>query len=212
MKRLGLGRRLAGLLLVAGCVVGCCAGPRVSRLDATPRVLCPGETAVVRWEANGELAMAVRTEPTPATDSCAAAGRDTLALTLVARKHGEEAQQTVEVMQLQTTAAEPVVIRTNAIEGTDVVARDEKNVALWGDRVEVATVAACGGRDIDVRHAGRTAKMPGDGSPSDALAGTTLTGPWELRSPLSRDEQKDPSRRPKELKVFVTVRCKPEGL
>jgi hypothetical protein len=43
---------------------------------------------------------------------------------------------------------------------------------------------------------------------SDALAGTPISGLWELRSPLSAEEQSNPSLRPKELKVLATLRCR----
>src|SRR5437879_5797794 len=77
--------------VVACFLAGCCTGPHVTRFDAQPAVLCEGETAVMRWDASGELAMAMQTEPVqPAQDACAEAGRDTVKLTLVARKKGEE--------------------------------------------------------------------------------------------------------------------------
>ncbi len=205
-------RRSSPAALLAASLLSClaCNGPRISRFDVKPQILCEGEKAVIHWDAKGELAMAMQLEP-PQDDErdCAISGRDIFALTLVARKKGEEAEHKVEVMQLRRTAAESIVISTNAIEGTDVVATGEKNVALWGDRVEVVTVAACRSRAIHVQHSSKTESLLADGTPSDRLGGTALGGRWELRSPLSAEEQKDPSRRPKELKILATIRCKP---
>lgn len=198
-------------LLTAGlltCVA--CSGPRISRFEVKPQILCEGDKAVIRWAAHGELAMTLQSEPMPeAEPTCATEGRDTFSLTLVARKRGEEAERKVEIGQLHRTAAEPIVMSTNAIVGTDVVASGQKNPGLWGDRVEVTTVAACLGRAIHVQHSGRSASLPADGTPSDLLGGTVLDGPWELRSPLSPEEQHNPSLRPKVLKVLATVRCRP---
>jgi hypothetical protein len=209
---IALHQKACTVILITCCVAGfSCAAPQVDHFEATPQVVCEGEQAVIRWDASGELALAVRTEPEPsAEDGCAAVGRDTLALTLVARQNGKEAQRQVEIVQLRHISAEPIALRTQAIEGTDVVARGEKNAALWSHRVEVATVATCGHRTIYVRHADKTASLPVNGTASDALAGTTLGGVWELRSPLSAEEQQEPSLRPRELKVLAKVHCKSE--
>jgi hypothetical protein len=98
-------------------------------------------------------------------------------------------------------------MRTNAIEGTEVVASGDKNPALWDSRVEVAAIGACQNRTVSVEHAGKTATIEQRKESSDALAGTPISGPWELRSPLSAEEQRNPSLRPKELKVLATLRC-----
>lgn len=195
----------AGLLF---CIA--CSGPQISRFEVTPQILCEGDKAVIRWAADGKLAMTLQSEPMPeAEPACAREGLDAFALTLVARKAGEEAERKVEIGQIHGTATEPIVLSTNTIVGTDVVASGEKNPKLWDDRVEVATVAACRRRAIHVQHSGRSASLPADGTPSDLLGGTELKGPWELRSPLSPEEQRNPSLRPKVLKVLATVRCRP---
>jgi hypothetical protein len=199
------------VLVASGLLAGCGCTPRIRRFEASPRVLCGEEKTVIRWDADGELAIALNGEATPTeSDDCGPAGRDTVKLTLVARRHGEERTKEQEVALLHGTAAEPVLFPTTAIEATDVVAAGEKNPALWSGRVEVATVAACGKRHIRVKHGGRTATLPADATPSAALAGTALDGAWELRSPLTLAEQQDPARRPKQLKVLATIRCKPE--
>jgi hypothetical protein len=96
------------------------------------------------------------------------------------------------------------------MDGTDVVARGEKNTKVWGDGVEVIAVSACGRRAIQAQHAGVTTALSSDGTPSNDFDGTALRGAWELRSSLSPDEQKFPALRPKELKVLATLRCKPK--
>jgi len=73
-------------------------------------------------------------EPEAHDPDCPAVGRDTFALTLVASKGSEELNRKVELVQLHEQSAEPVVIQTNAMEGVQVIARGEKNVAVWGDR------------------------------------------------------------------------------
>jgi hypothetical protein len=189
-----------------------CAGPSIQHFSVDPQVLCEGESAVIRWDATGELAMAYSLESAPAGESsCSARGRETFAITLVARKGSEEKPRKVEVVQLHEGGAEPIAIRTTRLEGAKVVAVGEKNPALWSDRVQIATVASCQSRVVEVQHAGKTAVLPANGAVSDALGGTALAGSWEFRSPLSSDEQKNPALRPKDLEVLATFRCRKDA-
>ncbi len=186
-----------------------CAGPSIRQFSVEPQVLCEGESAVIRWDATGELAMAYSLEAAPAAESsCNARGRETFAMTLVARKGSEEVPRKVEVVQLHESVTEPIAIRTTSLEGSTVVAVGEKNRALWGDRVLIATLASCQSRVVEVRHSGKTAVLPSNGAVSDALSETALAGSCEFRSPLSSDEQKNPALRPKDLEVLATLRCR----
>jgi hypothetical protein len=186
-----------------------CSSPSINRFEVTPQVLCAGEKAVVSWEARGETGMAVQEEAaeTGAHD-CVANGRDTFAFTLVAHRGSEERERRVEVVQLHVNSTEPIAIHANSIEGTEVVASGDKNPALWDSRVEVAAIGSCQNRTVSVQHAGKTATVEQGKGLSDALAGTPVSGTWDLRSPLSAKEQSNPSLRPKELKVLATLRCR----
>jgi len=186
-----------------------CSSPSISRFDVTPPVLCEGEKAVVTWDAKGETALAVQEEPSAIAGSgCVGSGRETLAFTLAARSGSDEVERRVEFVQLQANATEPIVLRTTAVEGTDVVASGEKNPALWDSRVEVATISACQSRSIAVQHDGKSVVIVPGKEPSDALVGTPLSGAWELRSRLTDEELKTPSVRPKQLTVMATLRCR----
>jgi hypothetical protein len=192
-----------GILLELGC-----AGPSIQRFGAEPQVLCEGESANISWDASGELAIAFSSEPALGRKSdCSAAGRDTFEFALVARKRGQEAVRKTEVVQLRESAAEPIDISTTRLDGTDIVAAGEKNPALWTNRVRIATLAVCQHRAIKVLHAGKAVLLPADGTPLDAFSGEELAGSWELRSPLSADEQTHPALRPKDLEVLATIRC-----
>ena len=189
-----------------------CAGPSIQHFSVDPQVLCEEESAVIRWDATGELAMTYSLESAPAGESsCDARGRETFAITLVARKGSEEKPRKVEVVQLHEGGAEPIAIRTTRLEGARVVAVGEKNPTLWSDRVQIATVASCQSRVVEVQHAGKTTVLPANGAASYALSGTALAGSWEFRSPLSSDEQKNPALRPKDLEVLTTFRCRKDA-
>jgi hypothetical protein len=186
-----------------------CWGPSISRFDVTPPVLCGGEKAVVTWDARGETALAIQEEPSEgAASDCLASGQETFALTLTSHSQSNEVERRVELVQLHANATEPIALRANAVEGTNVVATGEKNPGLWESRVEVATIASCQNRPITVEHAGKSAVIVPGNEPSDALSGTPLSGAWELRSTLTDPEVKTPSLRPKELIVLATLRCR----
>jgi hypothetical protein len=205
-------RRLKALSSATLACAICACGPKIVRFEAIPPVVCGQHPAVLRWDARGELAIAVSEEPrAPGDDGCASTGRNVLSIVLVARKGAEEQQRPVEVVQLHPDATEPVALRTTAVDGHDVLASGEKNLELWGSEVEIATLAACGHRAIEIRHAGKVIQLPSTGTASVALAGAPLGGQWEMRSPLTRDEFATPALRPKELKVVATLRCKQEN-
>ncbi len=194
------------VLAVATLPVAC--GPRVSRFTVQPQILCAGDSAVADWEANGKLAMRFELEPAEPEGDCSRSGLDVIAVTLVARKGGEEAPKKVEIGLVHPSAAERIAFATTRIEDGMVVASGEKSIALWGSRLEIVGVSTCGGRQIQVVHAARSASLDLDGSLSPALAGTPLGGLWELRSRLTPAEQQAPSLRPRLLAIRATLRCR----
>jgi len=183
------------------------AGAAVRRFQITPQVLCEGESARASWDVHGKPVMTFQAEPIPNENHCTPRGKEAFVFTLVAQKSGTHAERQIEVLQLHPGGTEPIVFSTSRLQGSEVVASGEKNPALWPGRVHIESVAACDSRAIQVRHAGRAALLAASGAPSDALAGTPVTGEWELRSPLTPQEQRDPALRPKELEIIATFSC-----
>jgi hypothetical protein len=168
-----------------------CSNPSISRFEVKPPVLCDGEKAIVTWDAKGETALAVQEEaPEVGASNCVASGQQILALTLAAHSGSDEVERRAELVELQSNATEPITLRTNAIEATEVVAIGDKNPVLWHKSVEVATISACQNRLITIRHGGKSAIVAPGNEPSDALAGTPLSGTWELQSTLTDAEMK----------------------
>ncbi len=204
----------SGVVALLLAVIGC--APSIARFDAVPVVLCDG-AALVRWEAAGDIEMQLQTEPTaPAVEACTATGRETYALTLVAARNGDEARRQIEVVQLHPGATEPVAFATSEISGNDLIAKGEKNLALWrrdetGDlakQVVITNLVACDHRAIEAVHDGKTASLAADGTPSRTLAGVPIGGYWTLRSPMTAAESADPHSRPKNLKILASVECR----
>ncbi len=197
------GSVVAIMSLLVGCV-----GPAVESFRITPRVLCEGESAVANWDVRGKASMTFLVEPEPAgKQTCRASGKETFMFRLAAASGRKEDEKQVELVQLHPVGAEPIVFGTNRMEGDQVVASGEKNPELWTERVQVASLAACDNRNIQVRHGGRAAMLPAGGAPSGELAGTPLAGEWELRSVLTSDEQRNSTLRPKELEILATFAC-----
>jgi hypothetical protein len=61
---------------------------------------------------------------------------------------------------------------------------------------------------LRVAHAGREAALSPASPTSTALQGTSLGGFWEMRSPLSAEELAAPAKRPMQLGIVATLRCK----
>lgn len=152
--------------------------------------------------------MTLLAEPEPARkDNCQATGKEAFILTLSAGRGSEEDEKQVELVQLRSNGAEPIVFSTNRLEGDDVIASGMKNPELWAEHVLVVSLTSCDHRSIQVRHAGRTAMLPAAGTASQGLAGTPLAGAWELRSTLSSDELRNPAIRPKQLEILANFTC-----
>lgn len=193
---------LALALAAAGCA------PAIQRFDVTPPTVCSGdEPAVARWKARGDVALQVSVDD---RDSSAPAVRDRLqqlppgsrlvTLRLTASRGGEErAAETRTIEQLPDAFDTDIVFAARPAED-GVAASGVKNVARWGDRFEIATVAATDGRTLEVRHADRVVAV--GGQPSDGMAGTALEGPWELRWKF------DGGAPPEVLRLHATARCK----
>jgi hypothetical protein len=194
------------LLIVAGSQAGC--APNIRNFTISPQTLCEGESALIRWDASGDIDLTVSPEPPPPSSSmCAIRGRATSNYTLIARRNGKERRAAIEVIQLDDQGTEPVGFPTSAIVELDVLARGNKDPHLWSDSVRIVTVAACEGRTITVKHADRVASLPSSGAPSSAFDGTVLAGPWEMLSPLSSAERTDRVLRPTHLEILATFRC-----
>lgn len=195
---------LAGLVL-ASAAAGC--APHIQRFEVTPDTVCAGdEPSVARWEARGDLALQVGVDDRDAGAPEVRArlqqlppGSRIVTLRLTASRGGEErAAETRSIEQLPPSFDTEVAFPARPEEG-GVVASGGKNPARWGDRFEIATVAALDGRTLEVRHAGRTVAVGAD--PSDGLAGTALEGSWELR-------WRGQGTPPEVLRLTATVRCK----
>lgn len=200
-------RLVAGPLGLLLALTASCA-PRIHHFELSPAVVCAGDPpSTGRWSARGDLSLQVSTSDRESGDPAVRQrlqqlppGARLVALRLVASRNGEERDaETRWIEQLPESFPDEVAFPARLEEG-GLVASGTKNPARWGDRFEIATVAALDGRTLLVRHAGQDAEV--GAAPSSALAGTALEGPWELRW------RSDGGAPPEVLRLGVVARCR----
>lgn len=209
-------RALAPALVVISILCAGCLAPQIRGFSVLPRVTCGAALPSLAWNTSGDAVLTLEEEPPPPQDpACARSGMVVYRATLVVT-HGSDSQlQRLEVAHAAANATEPIVLETRELVGNDVIARTQgladPAAELWGDALEIASVTACGGRPLRVAHGGREAALSPASPTSTALQGTSLGGFWEMRSPLSAEELAVPAKRPMQLGIVATLRCKGAG-
>jgi hypothetical protein len=209
-----------GVLLLSGALSGCGAirlcslfgcCPEIEHFDATPHRICPGGSATVSWNVRGDATLSA-SPARAATGAVDASGRRSFVLaqttTFTLAVKGLEEFREQEVQVFAGADEEEDVGGQAECHGNELVATAKLPPGDWDDLARVATVrenqfAAL--RPLTVVHAGRTATLTG-AAPSAALAGTKVSGDWEIRSPLSPGEGCNP---PPALELTVRVECTP---
>lgn len=196
-------------LLGMSIFIAACGGPRITKFEVQPAVICAGERAVLRWTVEGETALTIQLEMPPTDNLDRGPGPEVFKLRLIARKSDTDAIADQELVQLPRMSVRTLAWPT-VLQGSTVVASGASDGRVWNDRVRVSKVAAIGNRAIEVRHGGKAASLPGGGVASEALSGTPFGGAWDLRSPLSEAELANPAVRPTALEIQVTIGCRAE--
>jgi hypothetical protein len=197
-------RLVLALLLAA---TASCA-PRIHHFELSPALVCAGDPpSTGSWNARGDLSLQVSTSEQESSDPAVRErlqqlppGTRLVMLRLVASRAGEERDVETRWIEQLPERFETEVVFPASPEPGGLVAAGAKNPARWGDRFEIATVAALDGRTLLVRHAGQATEV--GAAPSIALAGTALEGPWELRW------RSDGGTPPEVLRVSVVARCR----
>jgi hypothetical protein len=194
--------------LFASVVFGSCSCKpvinsfKVTTHDTTQvRRMTADDTLKVTWDVKGKPTLLLNETELP--DS----GGKMLEMTLVVEKNGKEVNQVVQVEMLPKNTITSIAFNTE-LRGDTLVAEDDKNPGVWGDRFEVLSVSNASGRPLSVTHANRTASLDRDSTPSPAFAGTPIEGRWIFKSLLTGAEKADHSLLPERLTINTTITYK----
>jgi len=213
-------------LLCLGMIAGCAPAVKLFEVKPIPAneragarsssgvvEICAGEAVQAQWQLRGSPAMVLRIgNPRYATrdedeEEADPLAPDTLELTLVASPGPKEALRTTLVLQYPDSSSDVVGFRTT-LRGDTLVAGGVRDT-IGAARFHVASISNPQQRVLEVRHAGRSARLIAGASSSD-LAGTALGGRWEIRSLMTQPERGTPSLRPVSLQLDVAITCTPD--
>ncbi|MDQ6813623.1 MAG: hypothetical protein M3040_07805 [Bacteroidota bacterium] len=175
---------------------------KVTTHDTTQvRRMTADDTLKVNWDINGKPTLLVHESVLP--DS----GGKILEMKLVVEKGGKEVNRVVQVEVLPANATTLITFNTE-LRGDTLVAEDDKNPGIWGDRFEILSVSNASGRPLTVTHDNRTAPLDKSGAPSAAFAGTHVEGRWSFKSLLTPAEKADHSLLPERLQINSVITYK----
>jgi len=207
--------------LVAASCSACCH-PKIAKLEATPRHVCPGERVELVWEFSGSGTMTV----TPSTASAPAghvADRGTASIQPMAPTRVElrvtrtfgaptGAQLDIEMAQGESVAAS---IADDSAACSAGVVSSTAHLRNFAPDLAVALVGMQPGDSragYDVTHVDARTHQPvtahvAPAAPTDRFAGMPIGGDWVISSPLAAGESCDPPSLPNNLVVVAYTNC-----
>lgn len=165
------------------------------------RRITTDDTLKVNWDIKGKPTLLIHEKSS--NDSLV----KTLEVIMVVEKGGKVISRPVQVEILPKNSVTSITLSTK-LSGDTLVAIDEKNPGVWGDRFEILTVSNASGRPLIVWHANKSAVLSKNEATSSAFAGTPVEGRWELRSLLTATEKMDHSTLPERLQINATINYK----
>ena len=175
---------------------------KVSSHDTTQvRRIALEDTMKVNWEVKGKPTLLIHEFELP--DS----GGKITEMRLVVEKGGKEVNRIIQVERLPGNSSTSITLNTQ-LRGDTLVAEDEKNKDVWGDRFEIFSVSNASKRNLTVTHANRNAMLDASGSPSTAFEGTPIEGTWKFASLLTKEEKADHTLLPERLQINAIITYK----
>jgi hypothetical protein len=163
--------------------------------------ITPDDTLKLDWDVKGKPTLLVHESELPES------GNRMLEMKLVVEKGGKEVNRIVQVEILPTNSTTSITFSTK-LRGDTLVAEDEKNPGVWGDRFEILSVSNASNRPMTVSHGNRTTVLDEAGTPSNVFAGTPVEGKWTFMSVLTPAEKADHSLLPERLQINTTITYK----
>lgn len=176
-----------GLGLLAALVGFAACAPKIQSFQVRPRRACAGDTVNVVWRAGGDVRLETKPD-LPAAGPVARAGSLRVAVqdsTLFRLRIGKtDAYREQGVAVFAPGVEKTIALRTRPLGDTAVVAAASPPVGQWDSLVVIGAARSLAGRPLHVEHAGRSATLPADSAPSEALRGLPMAGSWSVTAPL----------------------------
>jgi hypothetical protein len=192
---------LVGLLALA---VGC--GPKISSFTVTPARACATDTVVIRYATHGtgELRVMPRRVGT---------ATDTTRYLLVVTKNGKSIPRAQDVLVYKKSDTDTLVLGPTRRHGADSIrVQDTLRIDFWPTFIVIGEVTSASGRPVAITHNGKSA-VAAVNQPAVELAGSPVTGDWDVRAALLPGEQfATPGHSPPDrLRLRVVLRCDHAG-
>jgi hypothetical protein len=203
-------RLAAGILalLFSSCT------PKIQAYSVTPRRVCAGDSVTLAWQASGDVTLV--TDPSVAvpaklanSGSLRLAVQDTTSFMIVARRGSRADSARQDVAVLSPKNEKILAFRMQPLGDTALTSTETPPAGQWDSILVIESVRALDGRALHVEHAGQTAALAADSTPSAALRGLPVQGAWTITTPLLDDERiDDPQHRwPAHLRVGLRLAC-----
>lgn len=213
--------RVSAWVAVAAGGTGC-PNAKITRLDATPRHVCPGDPVELAWAFDGSGTMMVTPPDAPAPagrvdDHGEAVIHPTVPTTVdlrVTRWGGEPAggRLDIEMAQGETLAASLADPSATCHDGVVTSTAHLRNFAPDLTVRKVGAPPSHARTGYDVTHLDERSHEPvtahvAPGAPATRFTGLPLAGDWIISSPLAPGESCDSPRLPANLIVVAYTQC-----
>ena len=172
-------------VLAVFAVLGATAcAPSIKEFTALPLNACEGQPVNLSWQVQGSATLTAD-PPVPGLGSVASSASRSVTPhgTTVFKLTVRRLLKTAVLRRTVTILAEPQEQAFDFIPQQDedgsLHAEQELSEEKWGE-LRVDTIANASARPLRVIHEGREVNLAEDGTPSEGLRGTPVTGTWKL--------------------------------
>jgi hypothetical protein len=204
--------RAVSVVVIVGSMAACM--PKIVAFQANPYQVCRGQSATLSWEVRGEAVLSAKPPlagvgPVEPVGSRMFAPVETTMFTMTATHQGQEAFAQQEMVVRATESEQLIVLRTRPESPDGLVAAETLPPADWDDLLRIDTIAGQSGRPLRIVHESRDVLLPADGSASNQLRGTAVSGRWEVHAGLLPGEVVgDPAHAPPDrLRLLAHLSC-----
>ena len=221
------GKGWVGPWLALAVSSAACGNASITRFEATPRHVCPGERVELAWDVTGTGTMTV-TPQVAGAPAGRVADRGSTSIRPVAptrvqldvmRTFGKPTSAAIDIEMAQgETVTASIADDSAACEGG--VVSSTAHLRNFAPGLTVAQVGVAAGdrrAGYDVTRIDPATHRPvtahiAPGAPTAQFAGMPIAGDWAISSMLAADESCDPPRLPSNLVVMVYTSCDGEGV